>query len=116
MANTTDPFASSVHGTNPQNLVEKITRNRIYESMRVAAFAALRCSKLAPASSFDTLHLSPLLRRYWKEHCFALSAELLVDKAIELKFYGGSMSENNKPAGGASALVPLPRLGTQGRC
>ena len=53
--NTTDPDAVSVHGTNPQNLVEKILRMRIYD------------------------------HRYWKEHCFALSAETLVDKAIELQ-------------------------------
>ena len=48
--NTTDPDAASIHGTNPQNLVEKILRMRIYD------------------------------HRYWKEHCFALSAETLVDK------------------------------------
>jgi pre-mRNA-splicing factor 38A len=27
---------------------------------------------------------------YWKEHCFALTAESLVDKAVELKFVGGT--------------------------
>jgi pre-mRNA-splicing factor 38A len=43
MANKTDPFAKSVHGMNPQNLVEKIIRSRIYDS------------------------------QYWKEHCFALT-------------------------------------------
>lgn len=43
MANKTHKDAISVHGTNPQYLIEKIIRTRIYES------------------------------RYWKEDCFALS-------------------------------------------
>lgn len=43
-----------------QNLVEKILRMKIYNSM------------------------------YWKEHCFALTAESLVDKAVELKYVGGT--------------------------
>jgi pre-mRNA-splicing factor 38A len=29
MANVTDPLARSVHGTNPQNLIEYITRQRV---------------------------------------------------------------------------------------
>jgi len=43
MANRTVKDAQSVKGTNPQYLVEKIIRSRIYEC------------------------------RYWKEECFALS-------------------------------------------
>lgn len=31
--NTTDPLAATVHGTNPQNLVEKITRLKVYASL-----------------------------------------------------------------------------------
>lgn len=50
MANRTDGDAVNVHGTNPQNLVEKIVRSRIYDNP------------------------------YWKEHCFGLDAESLVDK------------------------------------
>lgn len=96
MANRTDPDAKSVHGTNPQvssvqglwllecgcrcviayltilnsffqadamgaqNLVEKILRSKIYTTM------------------------------YWKEHCFALTAESLVDKAVDVHFVGGT--------------------------
>jgi hypothetical protein len=45
MANRTDPAARSIHGTNPQNLIEKIVRGRIYASM------------------------------YWKEHCFGLTGK-----------------------------------------
>ena len=46
MANRTDPRARSVHGTNPQNLVEKILRQKIYELT------------------------------YWKEQCFGLTGTL----------------------------------------
>uniref|UniRef100_A0A4X2LC54 Pre-mRNA-splicing factor 38B n=1 Tax=Vombatus ursinus TaxID=29139 RepID=A0A4X2LC54_VOMUR len=55
MANRTGKAAGSIHGTNPQYLVEKIIRTRIYES------------------------------KYWKEECFGLTAEFLVDKATELR-------------------------------
>ncbi|XP_026497771.1 pre-mRNA-splicing factor 38 [Vanessa tameamea] len=59
MANRTVKDAKSIRGTNPQYLVEKIIRSRIYDS------------------------------KYWKEECFALTAELLVDKAMELRYLGG---------------------------
>lgn len=52
MANRTVKDAISIHGTNPQYLIEKIIRSRIYDS------------------------------KFWKEQCFALTAELLVDKGI----------------------------------
>uniref|UniRef100_A0A8C6S829 Pre-mRNA-splicing factor 38B n=1 Tax=Neogobius melanostomus TaxID=47308 RepID=A0A8C6S829_9GOBI len=67
MANRTVKDANSIHGTNPQYLVEKIIRTRIYES------------------------------KYWKEECFGLTAELVVDKAMELKFTGGVFGGNIKP-------------------
>lgn len=67
MANRTVKDAKSVHGTNPQYLVEKIIRSRIYDS------------------------------KYWKEECFALTAELLVDRAMELRFIGGVFGGNIKP-------------------
>ncbi|KIZ06700.1 Pre-mRNA-splicing factor 38A [Monoraphidium neglectum] len=67
MANRTDKFAKSIHGTNPQNLVEKITRNKIQASV------------------------------YWKEKCFGLSAETLIDRAVELRSVGGMYGEPNKP-------------------
>ncbi|XP_042526234.1 pre-mRNA-splicing factor 38A-like [Dipodomys spectabilis] len=67
MANRTVKDAQSIHGTNPQYLVEKIIRTRIYES------------------------------KYWKEECFGLTAELVVDKAMELKFVGGVYGGNIKP-------------------
>jgi pre-mRNA-splicing factor 38A len=67
MANSTDPFAESVHGTNPQYLVEKITRLKIYN-----------CD-------------------YWKEQCFGLTSETIIDKAVVLKYCGGTYGGNIKP-------------------
>lgn len=67
MANRTDPSAKSIHGTNPQNLVEKILRSKIYQNT------------------------------YWKEQCFGLTAETLVDKAMELDHLGGTHGGNRKP-------------------
>lgn len=67
MANRTDPGAKSIHGTNPQNLVEKILRSKIYQNT------------------------------YWKEQCFGLTAETLVDKAMELDHIGGTFGGNRKP-------------------
>ncbi|XP_068664023.1 pre-mRNA-splicing factor 38-like [Aristolochia californica] len=67
MANRTDPGAKSIRGTNPQNLVEKILRSKIYQNT------------------------------YWKEQCFGLTAETLVDKAMELDHLGGTDGGNRKP-------------------
>lgn len=68
MANRTVKEAATVKGTNPQYLIEKIIRSRIYDS------------------------------KFWKEDCFALTAELLVDKAMELKYIGGVYGGNIKPS------------------
>ena len=54
MANRTVKDARTVKGTNPQYLVEKIIRTRIYES------------------------------KYWKEHCFALSGVYRIFKPLRL--------------------------------
>ena len=66
-ANVTDADASSVHGTNPQNLVEKILRSKIYN------------------------------HSYWKEHCFGLTAESLVDKAMDIEAVGGTFGGIREP-------------------
>ena len=34
---------------------------------------------------------------YWKQECFGLSAERIVDKAVDLKFVGGMFGEPQKP-------------------
>lgn len=49
----------SVHGVDPQHLVEKIVRDRIHDSL------------------------------YWKEECFALNPVTLIEKAIQLQYIGG---------------------------
>lgn len=67
MANRTDPAAKNIKGTNPQNLIEKILRNKIYQNT------------------------------YWKEQCFGLTAETLVDKAMELDHLGGTHGGNRRP-------------------
>ena len=58
MANRTDVRAVHVHGTDPQHLIDQITRKKAYET------------------------------RYWKEKCFALTAETLVDRAIQVEYIG----------------------------
>ena len=35
---------------------------------------------------------------YWKESCFGLTAETLVDKAMDLTYVGGSYGGNQKPS------------------
>ena len=68
MANVTDPLARAIHGTNPQNLIEYITRQKIYDS------------------------------QYWKEECFGLSAVDIAEKAaLQIKAVGGSYGGNSKP-------------------
>ena len=67
-ANVTDSGAVSVHGTNPQNLIEKILRSKIYN------------------------------HAYWKEHCFGLTAESLVDKAMEIEAIGGTFGGIREPS------------------
>lgn len=84
MANRTVKEAPTIKGSNPQYLIEKIIRSRIYDC------------------------------RYWKEDCFALTgkkkilwfkeyfhfilAELVVDKAVELKYIGGVTGGNIRPS------------------
>ena len=68
MANRTVKDAKVVHGTNPQYLVEKIIRTRIYEC------------------------------RYWKEECFGANEAAVFDRALELRFVGGIYGGNIKPS------------------
>ncbi|KAH7889863.1 PRP38 family-domain-containing protein [Phlebopus sp. FC_14] len=79
MANTTVKGALAIHGQNPQFLVETVIRNRIWEST------------------------------YWKEHCFALTAESLIDKAIELRCIGGVYG-NQRPTEFLCLLLKLLQL------
>jgi len=65
--NVGDPALRSVHGKNPELLIEKVLRGRIYSNA------------------------------YFKEHCFALTAETLVDKAVELREIGGTYGGARRP-------------------
>ena len=51
-----------------QNLIEYIARQKIYDSL------------------------------YWKQDCFGLSAERIVDKAVELRYVGGMYGQPQKPS------------------
>ena len=83
-ANATDPVAATVHGTNPQFLVHNILRQRIYE-----------CA-------------------WWKEHCFALSAETLVDKAMQLEYFGGAYGNIRKPSPFLCLLLKMLQIQVTG--
>lgn len=62
MANRTDPLIAQVSGSDPQNLMEYITREKIYDS------------------------------RFWKETCFGLTvANVLEYAACNLKIIGGAV-------------------------
>jgi pre-mRNA-splicing factor 38A len=59
MANVTDPLIRGIQGSDPQNLMEYITRQKIYDS------------------------------RFWKEECFGLAAVDVLEKAAKIKTIGG---------------------------
>lgn len=60
MANVTDAFINALSGSDPQNLMEYITRQKIYDS------------------------------RFWKEECFGLSVADVLEKAVKkLQCIGG---------------------------
>ncbi|KAH9980125.1 PRP38 family-domain-containing protein [Lactifluus volemus] len=79
MANTTVRGAQAIHSQNPQFLVETVIRNRIYESS------------------------------FWKEHCFALTAESLIDFAIKIRAVGGVYG-NQKPTEFLCLLLKLLQI------
>eukprot|EP00927_Polykrikos_kofoidii_P017833 TRINITY_DN18171_c0_g1_i1.p1 TRINITY_DN18171_c0_g1~~TRINITY_DN18171_c0_g1_i1.p1 ORF type:complete len:459 (-),score=96.22 TRINITY_DN18171_c0_g1_i1:551-1927(-) len=68
MANRTDTQAATVHGGNPQYLVDRIVRVKIYNDA------------------------------YWKEFCFALTTETLIDRAAEIDYVGGTYGGRRRPA------------------
>lgn len=58
MANVTDPLVNQLSGSDPQNLMEYITRQKIYDS------------------------------RFWKEECFGLTVTDVLEKATQLQCIG----------------------------
>lgn len=80
MANRTDPLARSVHGTNPQFLIGKIVRNKVYDSA------------------------------YWKENCFGLTAASIIDKATELTHVGGTYGGSRKATPFLCLVVKLLQI------
>jgi pre-mRNA-splicing factor 38A len=80
MSNRTIQGAKTVHGSDPQLLIEKITRERIYASL------------------------------YWKEKCFGLTAETILDRALELTSVGGSFGAQQKPTEFLCLLLKLLQL------
>ena len=80
MSNKTVQGAKAVHGSDPQLLIEKITRERVYASL------------------------------YWKEKCFGLTAESILDRAIELTSVGGSFGAQQKPTEFLCLLLKLLQL------
>lgn len=79
MSNQTAREAQAVHGKDPQLLVEKIVRERIYECM------------------------------YWKERCFGLTAESVLDLAVELDHVGGTFG-NQRPTPFLCLLLKLLQI------
>lgn len=63
-----------------QNMIEKILRMKIYDST------------------------------YWKEHCFALTAEAVVDKAVAINSLGGTFGGARKPTKFVCLLLKLLQL------
>jgi len=68
MANRTVKYARSVHGTNPQYLIEKIIRERIYDA------------------------------KYWQDDCFMITSAIILEKAVDdLKYIGGTFGAKIDP-------------------
>jgi pre-mRNA-splicing factor 38A len=80
MANVTDPLAAAVHGTDPQNLMEYITRQKIYDC------------------------------RYWKEECFGLTAADILEKATQLTCIGGTYGGNSQPTKFVCLILKLLQI------
>jgi pre-mRNA-splicing factor 38A len=81
MANVTDPLIRAVMGTDPQNLMEYITRQKIYDS------------------------------RFWKEECFGLTAADVLEKtATTLSCIGGTYGGNHRPSKFLCLILKLLQL------
>ena len=79
-ANRTAFTAQDVHGTNPQFLIDKIVRLKVYQ-----------CS-------------------YYNEKCFALTAESIIDEATELQSIGGCHGGIQQPSEFLCLVVKLLQI------
>jgi pre-mRNA-splicing factor 38A len=81
MANVTDPVIRSLQGSDPQNLMEYITRQKIYDS------------------------------RFWKEECFGLTATDVIERAAKsLSCVGGTFGGVGRPTKFLSLTLKLLQL------
>jgi len=112
MANRTDKFAKSIHGTNPQ-----VRRGALACQWRECERSGAPTPRLTPLPHHpQTPPLTPPTQQpphqnlvekitrnkiqasiYWKEKCFGLSAETMIDRAVGLRSVGGMYGEPNKP-------------------
>lgn len=112
MANTTDVMAKSVHGTNPQVGCPRHARTARWLPVHAGSFGGwsppalpggfLGCSgaeRQAPTQCLLQNMVEYIIRQkiydslYWKQDCFGLTAELLVDKGVDLRYVRGGSSE-----------------------
>ena len=80
MANQTDLGATSVHGMNPQFLIDKITRQKIYNCL------------------------------YWKEKLFGASCVDVVSACSSLRYMGGCYGGSAKPSKFLCAVLKMLQL------
>jgi pre-mRNA-splicing factor 38A len=81
MANQTARDATKVRGADPQLFIEKLTRERIYQS------------------------------RYWREHCFGVSIADVAGLASDLSHAGGLFGPARKPTAFICLVLKLLQLG-----
>ncbi|KAJ2133513.1 hypothetical protein GGH19_001076 [Coemansia sp. RSA 1807] len=80
MANRTSSTAQSVHGTDPQLLIETTFRQRIYDSV------------------------------YWKDQCFGLTITGVMEKSTSISSVGGCFGASRKPTDFLCLLLKLLQL------
>jgi pre-mRNA-splicing factor 38A len=83
MVNQTNETGISFHGVDPQNLIDYIVRKKIYESI------------------------------YWKEHCFGLSAQTVIDNAVELDSVGVTTGGCCRPTNFICLILKMLQIRTE---
>ncbi|GMI54489.1 hypothetical protein TeGR_g10524 [Tetraparma gracilis] len=83
--NTTDPMARSVHGLNPQAIIENITQQKIYQTV------------------------------FWKESCFGLDAEGVLERGAELRYIGSTAGVAHLPCPFICLILKLLQISPEPR-